>query len=122
MGEGMGLKLRLELFPNGITDAMGNVENSGVREVLLKPLGFQPLGKAYDSTRVGDTTVGRRWRHDLANPPAVWPRDPVEELKRRCEHDGIECVVVDHRNATKPKRPRIRPMLRVLRPVQVLQS
>ena len=105
LGEGMGLKLRLELFPNGITDAIGSVENSGVREMLLKPLGFQPLGKAYESTRVGDTTIGRRWRHDLSTPPPAWPRDPLEELQKRCKRDGIECVVADFRGkiARKPK-------------------
>ena len=93
---GMGLALKLHLRPQRLTDVTGDVSNNGVREMILKPLGFyfeRPLGC---------------WRHDgskrpevwppagcAAAAPAAWPADPVAEILERAGRDGVTVQVVD---------------------------
>ena len=93
---GMGLALKLHLRPQRLTDVTGDVSNNGVREMILKPLGFyfeRPLGC---------------WRHDgskrpevwppagcAAAAPAAWPADPVAEILERGGRDGVTVQVVD---------------------------
>ena len=86
--DGRGLTLTLELHPNGITDVVGDTDNDGVRAVLLKPLGFEPMGGKVKGSE-------SRWRHDLSNPPDCYPADPADELRRRCQKDGVTLKEVD---------------------------
>ena len=92
IADGSGLSLTVELHPNGITDVHGNTDNAGCREMLLKPLKFEPI--KLDTSKFV-------WRHTMATPAD----DPTHELMRRGQKDGVQITVVDcgRALANKPK-------------------
>ena len=85
LAESYGFKLKVALLPNGITDVTGDTDNPGVREMILRPSGFSFVRGLSKPT----------WRHDASNPPPHCPRDPIDELTRRCETDGVHVEVED---------------------------
>lgn len=100
--------LKIHLRMNGITDVVCE-KNTGINEMLLKPLGF---------TWLKDPKL-QCWRHDASSPPlewpprnnktvrtpAQWPADPVPLLTQYAATDNILFEIKDHgrKNESLPK-------------------